>query len=207
VPTIASLGGGAPGRRAPLPPTRLATRPAVATHAPPPAPVPFTVQQRRLEANGGRPLTRAEVSALRPTVPAGRVPAPPIRSGAAPGPGERTLAPARPRLPVTPEPAGKVFAPRAPAAPPPTSPLDRSYQAERATVEARHRQEFAKPPAGESSSALSQRQEDEDRELNQRYQRARAGGMSTMPPQAAPKGQKPAARAPAKAPTRERQKQ
>ena len=205
VPTAASLGVLA--RRAPAPPTRLATRGSVATHAPPPAPVPFTVQQRRLEANGGRPLTRAELSALRPTAPAARVPAAPIRSAAAPGPGERTLTPARPRLPVTPEPASKVFAPRAPAQPSQQSSLDRSYQAERATVEARHREEFAKPPAGESSPALSQRQEAEHQQLDQQYQRARGAGKSTMPAQPAPRIPKPAEKAPAKAPTRERQKQ
>jgi hypothetical protein len=90
--------------------------------------------------------------------------------------------------------------------PPQPSPLDRSYQAERATEEARHRQEFAKPPAGESSSALSQRQEAEHQQLDQQYQRARAAGKSAMPRQAAP-ARKPAEKAPAKAPTRERQKQ
>ena len=211
-PTAASLG--VPARRTPVPPTQLATRPAVATHAPPPAPVPFTVQRRRLEANGGRPLTRAELTALRPAAPAARVPAGPIRSAAAPGPGERTLAPARPRLPVTPEPAAKVFAPRtptpaprAPAQPPPPTSLDRSYQAERATVEARHREEFAKPRAGESPSALSQRQEREHRQLDQQYERARAAGKSAMPAQPAPRAPKPAEKAPGKAPTRERQKQ
>ena len=156
---------------------------------------------------------------MRPTAPAARAPGAPIRSAAAPGPGERTLTPARPRLPVTPEPASKVFAPRAPAPartapaqrgrvqPPQPSSLDRSYQAERATAEARHREEFAKPPAGESSSAQSQRQETEHQQLDQQYQRARAAGKSAMPAQPAPRTPKAAEKAPAKAPTRERQKQ
>jgi uncharacterized protein DUF6600 len=234
VPTAASLG--VPARRAPAPPSRLATRGSVATHAPPPAPVPFTAQQGRLEANGGRPLTRAELSAMRPTAPAARVPPAPTRSAVTPASSGRTLTPARPRLPVTPEPAAQVFAPRGPApaptapapaarppaarAPAPTAPaqrapvqppqptsLDRSYQAARATEEARHREEFAKPPAGESSSALSQRQETEHQQLDQQYQRARGAGKSAMPAQPAPRTPKPAEKAPAKAPTRERQKQ
>ncbi len=114
VPTYASFGAGVPGRRAPLPPTRLATRPAVATHAPPPAPVPFAVQQRALETNGGRPLTRGELANLRSAGPAGRPAGPPIRSAETVGPGARPLAPARPNLPVRPHPATTVFAPRSP---------------------------------------------------------------------------------------------
>lgn len=231
-PTAASLTAGVPGRRAPLPPARLATRPAVATHAPPPAPVPFATQERALEASGGRPLTRSQLSTLRPPVSPAHPEGPPIRSAEAPGPGERVLTPARPKLPVTPEPATKVFAPRAPAPQPPVaapanvpsraaaprppqpeaaapgltataphappSSLDRSYQAERSAEEARHRQEFAKPPAGESPAALEQRQEAEHQELDQRYQRARASGASAMPPREAPKEQRAAAPKPPK---------
>ena len=235
VPTHASFGAGVPGRRAPLPPTRLAARPAVATHAPPPAPVPFAVQQRALETNGGRPLTRGELTNLRPAGPAARPAGPPIRSAETVDPGARPLAPARPNLPVRPQPATTVFAPRSPttgtgpaapaprpvgppaAAPPspvaPRSPptsLERSYQAERATEEARHRQEFAKPPAGESPAALSQRQEAEHQELDQRYEQARASGASTLPPppKAATRApREPAPKAPAKAPARERERQ
>lgn len=234
VPTYASFGAGVPGRGAPLPPTRLATRPAVATHAPPPAPVPFAVQQRALETNGGRPLTRGELTNLRPSAPAARPAGPSIRSADAVGPGARPLAPARPNLPVTPHPATTAFGPGSPttgtrpavpaprpvgppaAAPPspvaPRSPppsLERSYQAERTAEEARHRQEFAKPPAGESPAALSQRQEAEHQELDQRYEQARASGASTLPPpKAATRAQpEPAPKAPAKAPARERERQ
>ncbi len=254
-PTTASFGGGAPGRRAPLPPPALATRVAVASHTPPPAPVPFAIQQRQLETTAGRPLTRTELSTLRPAVGPGSA-GPPVRSAAVARPGERTLTPARPTISVTPKPA--TFVPRAPGAapaaatgpaprpapapgqapapppptqtprpgqdqgpsapaatgpaprpapprgqaagpPPPTQPprpvqaqgpapeppastLDRSYQAERANLEARHRQEFAQPPAGESPAALSQRQEAEHQALDQRYQQARGSGKATMPP-------------------------
>ena len=118
-PTTASLVGGVPGRRAP-PPAALATRPAVATHAPPPAPVPFTLQQRELKDNGGRPLTPEQLARLRPAAPAAGPAAAPVRSAVSPGPGALPLKPARRGLPVTPKPADKVFAPEppSPAAPP-----------------------------------------------------------------------------------------
>jgi hypothetical protein len=307
-PTTASLVAGVPARRPP--PVALATRQAVATHAPPPAPVPFTAQQRQLEGNGGRPLTPAQLAMLRPAAPAAGPAAMPVRSAVVAGPGAQKLTPARPALPVTPQPATKVFAappvtpvappavpqaakpqpaqpPRArepgpkaaqtpppaaapappvqaakpappPAQKPPTSappaqaaelgqrpapkpptaapsppaqpaqttarppatPLDQSYQAERAATEARHRQEFAKPPAGESPAALAQRQEAEDQDLTQRYQQARTQGTPTLPPKGAapviaqkpavkapPKAQKPAERAPPKAQNQEGDKQ
>jgi hypothetical protein len=244
-----------------LPPARLATRPAMATHAPPPAPVPFAKQQSALEASGGRPLSRTQLSTLRPPVPA-RPEGPPIRSAEAPGPGDRRLTPARPKLPVTPEPATKVFAPRpalqaeqppqvqqapraqqpppaqqppvatparpphpAPGPPPrapqpaaaapgltaaaphaPPSSLDRSYEAERSAEESRHRQEFAKPPAGESPAALEQRQEAEHQELDQRYEKARASGAAAMPPREAPKAQQAAPKAPPKSEGRDKER-
>jgi hypothetical protein len=257
-PTHASFGAGVPGRRAPLPPSNLATRPAVATHAPPPAPVPFATQQRAIETNGGRPLSRAELGKLRPTGPTPVSPAnPPIRSAEAVPTGPRAMTAARPGVPVTPEPATRVFAPRGPTTPapvapmaqpaarsptagppaagppaagppaagppparapaaapiparPPASALDRSYQAERATVEARHRDEFAKPPAGESPAALSQRQEVEHQDLDQRYEKARASGESTMPPPpkaATRKPQEPGSKAPPKEPAGRRDRQ
>ena len=62
------------------------------------------------------------------------------------------------------------------------SPLDQSYQTERTQMEARHRQEFARPPAGETPAALARRQEAEHRDLQQRYQQAQAKGMPTLPP-------------------------
>lgn len=234
VPSFASFGAGGAGRR--TPPTNLASRPAVATHAPPPAPVPFAVQQHAIETNGGRPLTRGELATLRPTGPATLPVEPPIRSAETVVPGARPLTPARPSIPVTPKPATTVFAPRAPAegitsarpaprpiapqgaATPgvpvtprsPSTPLEQSYQAERARAEARHRDEFAKPPAGESPAALSQRQEAEHQELDQRYEEARARGAPTMPPppKAATRApREPASKAPPKEPPRERERQ
>ncbi len=279
-PTTASLVAGVPARRPP--PAALATRQAVATHAPPPAPVPFTVQQRQLEGNGGRPLTPTQLATLRPAAPAAGPAVVPVRSAVVGSAGAQKLTPARPALPVTPQPATKVFAappatpvtppavpqaaklqpaqppsaqpPRAPEpgpkaaqAPPPAAapalpaqgakpglppaqkpptpappaqaaelgqrpapkppaaaparpaqatPLDQSYQAERAATEARHRQEFAKPPAGESPAALAQRQEAEDQDLSQRYQQARTQGTTALPPKEAPKAPTPVEKAP-----------
>ena len=246
-PTRASLVPVVAGRRAAPPPAGLANRAVEATHAPPPAPVPFALQERQLAANGGRPLTRGELTKLRPATPTpGTVT--PIHSAIAPGRSPRTLTPARPSLPVTLKPATQVFAPRrsppvvpapAPAAPaprpsepratpaprpvqsppaaaptrpaqrpaaaPPANPgqrrgpssLDRSYQAERESVEARHRQEFAKPPTGESPAAMAQREETEHQQLQERYNQARAAGASKMPPKESPK-------APASVPKRDK---
>ena len=219
-PTPASV---APTRARVLPPVGLATRPVVATHAPPPAPVPFATQEKALRANGGKPLPHARLEALAPSRPAERTTVLPIRSAAATAPGARTLTPARPGLPRvmpaiaagaarrSPLPpstpvaaAAPVSAARVPAPPsrpvppaalrrapqseppaprqPPHSPLDQSYQTERAQLEARHRQEFARPPSGETPAALARRQEAEHRDLQQRYQQARATGMPTLPP-------------------------
>lgn len=48
------------------PPIAFANRPVVARTAPPPAPVPFERQQAAIRANGGRPLGRAQITALEP---------------------------------------------------------------------------------------------------------------------------------------------
>jgi hypothetical protein len=49
-------------------------------------------------------------------------------------------------------------------------------------VETRHRQEFAQPKQGETPDALSRRQDAEDRDLDERYNQARAKNQRTMPP-------------------------
>ena len=227
-PTRASLAGAGPERRAPLPPQRLIARPVVATHAPPPAAVPFSAQQRAIAANGGRPLAPAQVRSLPTSTPTGQ-PTWTFRSANAPAPGGRGLvrsaapaagrapaptraaeqpapgrAPERPALSRAPEPAAPTAPQRVPSQParpqptapaqaaapqpraavprPPASTLQRSYQAERATVESRHRQEFAQPKQGETSDALSRRQDAEDRDLEERYNQARAKNQRTMPP-------------------------
>ena len=48
------------------PPAAFMNRPVVARTAPPPAPVPFDRQQAAIRANGGRPLGRAQITALQP---------------------------------------------------------------------------------------------------------------------------------------------
>jgi len=48
------------------PPPAFVNRPVVARTAPPPAPIPFERQQAAIRANGGRPLERAQMSALQP---------------------------------------------------------------------------------------------------------------------------------------------
>jgi uncharacterized protein DUF6600 len=228
VPTRASV---VPTRATALPPARLATRPVVATHAPPPAPVPFAAQEKALGANRGKPLRPAQLAPLAPSHPAEQTTLLPIRSAAAPGarpltparaglppvvpafvPGvPRRSPPPRPLPPSTPEtapapapaePAPPIRVPAPPArsvppesrsrqapqseppAPrqPPHSPLDQAYQTERARVEARHRQEFARPPAGETPAALARRQEAEHRDLQQRLQQARTKEMPASPP-------------------------
>ena len=74
-------------------------------------------------------------------------------------------------------------------------------------MESRHRQEFAKPPAGESPAALEQRQEAEHQELDQRYEKAQASGASAMPAREAPKAQQAAApKAPPKSEGRDKER-
>jgi hypothetical protein len=59
-------------------------------------------------------------------------------------------------------------------------------------METRHVQEFAKPPAGESSTALSVRQETEHKTLDQNYHQAAAAGKTVMPPPPPPSRPSPA---------------
>ena len=57
----------APGRAAVrVPPARVESRAVVAKKAPPPPPPSFTVQQKAIAANGGKPLAPAKVAQLRP---------------------------------------------------------------------------------------------------------------------------------------------
>jgi len=173
-PTAASLAHGAGGVS---PPARLSTRPVVGLHAPPPSAIPFSTEQGKLAGNGGRPLTVEERSALRP--PTQGAVGQPIRSAAMHVPNGAELRPIRPGLPATKPALGPAPARQARIA---QSPLDESYATERGALETRHVQEFAQPARSEPVQALSQRQESERRELQSRYQAARQGGMTHMPP-------------------------
>ncbi len=102
------------------PPAAAISRPVVAKTAPPPAPVPFAAQQKALQANAGKPLAPAQLSAIRPTAPAaGRAPQAAVR-----------VAPPVTSRPPTPAPGGgmKPGQPAAgnkPAAAPPAQPPSR----------------------------------------------------------------------------------
>lgn len=95
------------------PPQAALARPVVARRPPPPPPVPFAAKQSQLAANPGRPLTPAQVAAIRPAAPA------------APRPAVRVVTPevaARPGQPVTARPAPTAPAPAIrPPQPPPAS--------------------------------------------------------------------------------------
>ena len=267
VPTQASLVYRGTSRVV-VPPAAIQRRTVVALHAPPPAPVPFSVQVKAVESNGGRPLTTQQVTSLRASTPATARPSFQVVSAAAkpangallkparqglpepvPAIGAATVpravvvpptvpargttetpaarppvtaaeTPARPATP-SPEPARVTTTERAaqppaqspvratavgPSAPTPRAPaayaspaLSASYAAQQAQLEARHVQEFAKPPAGESPQALSARQETEHRTLEANYHQAAAAGRTSMP---APRPAAPPPRAPAPAPHR-----
>jgi FecR protein len=67
------LGAGASGPGIRRPPAVLLNRIVVAKTPPPPAPVPFALQQEAIRANGGRPLARSEVAAMQILAPAAHV--------------------------------------------------------------------------------------------------------------------------------------
>jgi hypothetical protein len=173
VPTreaLAPLGG-----RAAAPPAGIRGRAVVALHAPPPRAVPFAAQVKTLSTNGGRPLTRTQMSTLRAQTPA----ATPVRSAAISS--AHSLTPARAGLPA----AQPVFGTRAVAVPTGrsstgTSSLDREYQTEQQSMEARHTQEFAKQPANTDMQALTERQEAEHQDLQQRYNSAKVQNSPHM---------------------------
>src|SRR5437764_7602688 len=60
----AVIGASAPARSAP--PARFVNRTVVARTTPPPAPISFDRQQAAIRENGGRPLGREQLNALRP---------------------------------------------------------------------------------------------------------------------------------------------
>jgi len=106
-PVQQSVQGGAPSAGNSKPPAR--ERAVVARTAPPPAPVPFVVQQKELAAKPGRPIDDAQRAQLKPAAPA------------AVEPKVRVIATAP--------------TPSATALPPATAPAGRSAQARKATAD------------------------------------------------------------------------
>ncbi len=99
MPVRQSVLGVNAGRLVRAPPRAIIDRPVVARLAPPRAPVSFAREQAAIRANGGRPLPFAQLSRLRPNMPAVRV-----RLAPAPGQGRQGLqlrtAPGRRGMPV-----------------------------------------------------------------------------------------------------------
>jgi hypothetical protein len=182
--SLAPIRGGVGGRGVAMPPGRLATRSVVALHAPAPTPVPFSLQRQAIAANGGRPLSRPQVAALRTSSGAlVSARALPVRSAALTV-GDHALTPARGGLPATRPAISSGVPTRAVGVPSgrPASQLDQEYQTERNQMESRHVQEFARPPAGESEQGLRERQEVEHQQLEQRYNSAQRSGAVHLPP-------------------------
>jgi hypothetical protein len=73
MPVRQSVLGVSAGRVVRTPPRAIADRPVVARLAPPRAPVSFAREQAAIRANGGRPLPMAELSRMRPSLPAAPV--------------------------------------------------------------------------------------------------------------------------------------
>jgi hypothetical protein len=67
------LGAGASGPGIRRPPPVLQNRVVLAKTPPPPAPVPFALQQQAIRANGGQPLAPSEVAAMKILAPAEHV--------------------------------------------------------------------------------------------------------------------------------------
>jgi hypothetical protein len=65
-PSRESVLGRRPDMNVRRPPVAFMNRPVVARTAPPPAPVSFDREQAAIRANGGRPLGRAQITALEP---------------------------------------------------------------------------------------------------------------------------------------------
>ena len=123
-------GRGCFGPRLRRPPAVLLNRVVIAKTQPPPAPVPFALQQEAIRANAGRPLARSEVSAMQILAPAPHVRMAAPQAHAEPGTGMARAAgrvnPA-PAIPAAPARRALIQAPgtgsRVPPPTPPTAPL------------------------------------------------------------------------------------
>ena len=112
-------------RKVAQPPARFAARPVVAKRPPPPPPVSFAARENAIKANGGKPLSAAQVNSIRTTAPAKGASAaappavkiaPPVRAGNPPPKNNFGNRPAQPAGNARPAPA-QPSAPARPAAP------------------------------------------------------------------------------------------
>jgi hypothetical protein len=140
-------------------------------------------------ARAGLPEARAAVAGARPArpvTPPRAAAAPEPARPAAPPPANAKPVPAPKSVPPTPaRPEAPVAAPRPPVARPPVSlgskSLDTSYATQREKLEAKHVQQFAKPPAGVSPKTLAEKQDSEHAALEARYHQAAVAGKPAMP--------------------------
>jgi hypothetical protein len=63
-----------------------------------------------------------------------------------------------------------------------SGPLDHDYQGQRSDMDNRHKQEIDNPRAGESSDQMKQRQDSENKDLDNRYAQGKASHSQTLPP-------------------------
>jgi hypothetical protein len=137
------------------PPAKFVARPVVAKIQPPPAQVSFAARQDALKANGGRPLSAAQVNAIRTAAPAKGVAAapapavkiaPPARAGVAPPKNNIGNRPGQPPAANAPKPAPtETNAPSRPA--PAARPADNDANRPNGNSNVRPVVPPAKPPA------------------------------------------------------------
>ena len=183
---ISTVGAAVASKPAPRPPALLASRPVLANHAPHPTAVttsPMPIRTARALTPGGKPLTPAS-----PPVVAAGPPHPPTNATPPRPPATPPATGVRAATPILPQPTAHPATGFVTAVPhPPTnvkaaSPLAQQYHAQLSTMEARHVQEYATPPKGETVQSLSTRQETEHADLQQRYTRGQVTGAKTLPP-------------------------
>jgi hypothetical protein len=177
-----TIGAAVANKPAPKPPAILASRPVLANHAPHPAALatgPLPVRSARAFTPGGKTLTPGSP----PVVAAG--PAHPPTNATPPRPPATGVHVATPVVPQPPAHRATGFitaVPHPPSNVKPAPPLAQQYHAQLSTMEARHVQEYATPPKGETVQRLSARQETEHADLQQRYTHAQVTGGTTLPP-------------------------
>jgi hypothetical protein len=130
-PTQHSVLGAKAGAPASAPPASALAKPIAAKTPPPPRPVPFAMQQKAMQQNGGRPLPPAEMEKLRASAPPPKnAPPPPVPVKAAgTAPAAKGSTPAAPPKAAAPPPKPAAATPPQPPKPaaatpakPPTPP-------------------------------------------------------------------------------------